>query len=133
VQNSRISHQCGATDTIAESWCKNPVQNSAAERVFNQEPNFPSTASLTRPAATGFATCSRAPSNFQDMPRRVLAGLEGHWLVLERTGPDLPALLAAAAAGHEINAYRIRSAKISTIPICPVIQHAGLTPIGPKA
>ena len=38
-----------------------------------------------------------------------------------------------AATGHETNAYRIRSARISTIPICAAIQHAGLTPIGPKA
>lgn len=60
-----------------------------------------------------------------------------------RTNADIPALQVscpdptfryiAAAAGYETNAYRIRSAKISTIPICPAIQHAGLTPIGPKA
>ena len=59
------------------------------------------------------------------------------------TSADIPALQVsypdptfgylAAAAGYETIAYRIRSAKISTIPICPVIQHAGLTPIGPKA
>ena len=59
------------------------------------------------------------------------------------SGADIPALQVsysdptfrylAAGAGYETNAYRIRSAKISTTPICAVIQHAGLTPIGPKA
>ena len=57
-------------------------------------------------------------------PERVRIGWED---------PEQPHGIDQSVRELETDAYRIKSTKISTIPICAVIQHAGLTPIGPKA